>query len=239
MAAEEDIVFKTKQLIQDYVEEHWANTQSACYFSSIGVHLSRASPESRAILSNGLSEFLRQNPIVRVVHFPGVAQKIAAVPLSVALPEDVRDLFLQTKSTTAHASRNVYVQDFWDAFIRPIEGSVRSIVVDDTNRITVHDGPVEHDTGAVYEIEPQDLTPNNPNGSIADKVNATHSVIDTWLQKHSLDPAVFLRAKIRRRDFPVDNRLVRLLNAIEGLSPDDLARIQLPLDVLVKLASKK
>ena len=239
MADEENIVSTTKQLIQDYVEEHWANTQSACYFSSIGVHISRISPESRAVLSNGLSEFLRQNPIVRVVQFPGIAQKIAAVPLSIALPEDVRDLFLQTKSATALASRNVYVQEFWDAFIRPIEGSIRKIVVDDANRIAVHDGPIEHEAGTVYEIEPQDLTPNIPNGSIADKVSATHSVIDTWLQKNSLDPAIFLRARIRRRDFPVDNRLVQLLNAIEGLSPDDLARIQLPLDVLVKLASKK
>lgn len=239
MADDEDIVSKTKQLIRDYVEEHWADNQSACYFSSIGVHLSRMSPDSRTVLSGGLSEFLRQNPIVRVVQFPGVAQKIAAVPLSVDVPEDVRDLFLRSKSTIALASRNVYIQEFWDAFVRPIKGSIRNIVVDDTNRITVHDGPIEHETGAVYVIEPQDLTPNIPNGSIADKVNATHSIIDTWLQKHSLDPTTFLRARIRRRDFPVDNRLVQFMNAIEGLSPDDLARIQLPLDVLVKLASKK
>ena len=239
MADAEDIASRTKQLIQDYVEKHWTSTQSACYFSSIGIHLSRTVPESRAVLSNGLAEFLRQNPVVRVIQFPGVAQKIAAIPLSASLPEDVRDLFLQSKSTTANANRNVYVQEFWDAFIRPIEGPIRNILVDDANRITVHDGPIQHKAGEVYEIEPQDLTPNIPNSSIVDKVSATHSAIDTWLQKHSLDPAAFLRARIRRRDFPVDNRLVQFLNAIEALSPDDLARIELPLDILVKLASKK
>ena len=107
-------------------------------------------------------------------------------------------------------------------------------MVDDANRITVHDGPIQHEAGTVYEIAPQDLTPNIPNSSIADKVSATHSAIDTWLQKHSLDPATFLRARIGRRDFPVDNRLVQFLNAIEGLSRMIWARIELPLDILVK-----
>ena len=239
MADAEDIASRTKELIQEYVDEHWTSNQSVCYFSSIGVYLSRTVPESRAILTNGLGEFLRQNPVVRVIQFPGVAQKIGAIPLSVALPEDVKDLFLRSKSTSANASRNVYVQEFWDAFIRPIEGSFRNIVVDETNRITVHDGPIEHEAGVAYEIQPQDLTPNIPNSSIADKVNATHSAIDAWLQKYSLDPALFLRARIRRPDFPIGNRLAQFLNAIDGLSSDDLARIVIPLDVLVKLASKK
>ena len=239
MADEEDIASRTKELIHDYVEAHWTRNQSACYFSSIGTHLRNTAPESRAVLSNGLGEFLRQYPIVRVIQYPGVAPKIAAIPLSVDVPKDLRDLFSQSKSATANANRNVYLQEFWDAFILPIDGSIRNILIDDTNRITVHDGPIEYEAGGVYEIEPQDLTPSIPNSSIADKVSATHSVIDTWLKKHSLDPTTFLRARIRRRDFPVDNRLVQLLNAVEGLSPDDLARIELPLDILVKLASKK
>jgi len=239
MADAQDIASKTKRLIQDYVEEHWASTQSACYFSSIGTYLNHTAPESRAALPNGLGEFLRQNPVVHVVQFPGIAQKIAAVPLSVALPEDVRDLFSQNKSTAADVNRAVYVQEFWDAFIRPIEGPIRNIMVDDAGRVTVRDGAIQHEAGTVYEITSQDLTPNFPNSSIAEKVNATHLAIDTWLQKHSLDPALFLRARIRRRDFPFDNRLAQFLNAIEGLSPDDLARIELPLDILVKLATKK
>ncbi|MDE0305272.1 MAG: hypothetical protein OXI87_10365 [Albidovulum sp.] len=239
MAYEEDIVSKTKRLIQDYVDEHWSSTHSACYFSSIGVHLSRVAPETRAALPNGLGEFLRQNPVVRVVQFPGVTQKIAAIPLSVSVPEDVKALFLPSKSIAANSNRNVYLQEFWDAFIRPIEGTVRSIVIDDSNRITVHDSPTINQSGTVYQIEPQDLTPNVPNRSIADKVSATHSVIDAWLQKHSLDSTIFLRARARRQILSADNRLIQLLNAIEDLSEDDLARIRLPLDIVVKLASKK
>ena len=239
MADAEDIASRTKQLIQEYVDEHWASNQSVCYFSSIGVYLSRTAPESRAVLTNGLGEFLRQNPVVRVVQFPNVVQKIGAIPLSADLPEDVRELFSRSKSTFGIASRNVYVQEFWDAFIRPIEGTVRNIMVDEANRITVHDGPMEHEVGAFYKIQSADLTPNVPNASTVDKVNATHSAIDAWLQKHSIDPAIFLRTKIRKQDFPTGNRLAQFLNAFEGLSSDDLARIAIPLDILAKLASKK
>ena len=239
MADREDITSRTTQLVQEYVDKHWASNQSVCYFSSIGVHLSRAVPESRAVLTKGLGELLRQNPVVRVVQFPGVAQKIGAIPLSVDLPDDVRELFSRTKSTFGIASSNVYVQEFWDAFIRPIEGPFRNIVVDESNRITVHDGPVEHDAGAVYTIQSEDLTPNTPNVSIADRVKATHSAIDVWLQKHSLDPTVFLRAKLRKQDFPGGNRLAQFLSAFDGLSSDELARTQIPLDILIKLASKK
>ena len=93
MNHEEDIASRTKKLIQDYADNHWYSTQSACYFSSIGVHLSRTAPETRVALTNGLGEFLRQNPVVRVVQYPGVSQKIGAIPLSAPLPEDIKTLF--------------------------------------------------------------------------------------------------------------------------------------------------
>ena len=216
MADADDIASRTKQLIQKYVDEHWASNQSVCYFSSIGVYLSRTAPESRAVLTKGLGEFLRQNPVIRVIQFPNVAQKIGAIPLSVDLPEDVRELFSRSMSTFGITSRNVYVQEFWDAFIRPIDGTVRNIVVDEVNRITVHDGPIEHEAGTVYEINPEDLTPHLSNAPIVDKVNSTHSAIDAWLQKHSLDPSVFVRAKIRKQDFPNWQSFITVLERVRG-----------------------
>lgn len=239
MADAEDITSRTKKLIQEYVEAHWTRTQSACYFSSIGTHLSTTVPESRTLMRNGLTEFLRRNPIVRVIQYPGMAEKIAAIPLSVDLPEDVRDLFVQPRAVTVNASQNFYVREFWQAFIRPIDGTIRNILIDDANRITVHDGPLEHESGAVYQIKPQDLTPSIPNSSIAAKVDATHSAIDTWLKTNSLDPAIFLLARAQGQDFSIDNKLAQILSAFRDLSPDDLSRIELPVDILIKLAFKK
>ena len=239
MADIEAIATRTKQLIQEYVEEHWGNTQTVCYHSSIGSYLNRVAPESRAALPKGLGEFLRQNPVVHVVQFPGVAQKIGAVPLSVALPENITELFLRNTPTPEMENRNVYLQNFWEAFIHPIEGNSRYILVDEANRIIVHDGPLDHANSEAYEIQLQDLTNSIPDGSIADKVKATHTAIDAWLKKHSLDSAVFLRPRIRKQDFAVSDRLTKFLSAFDGLSSDDLARIEIPLDILFKLTSKQ
>ena len=233
-------------LIKEYVEKHWGNTQTVCYLSSIGIYLNRIAPENRAVLPKGLVEFLRQNPVVRVVQFPGVAQKIGAVPSSVALPEDVKELFSRSKPTPDIENGNVYLQNFWDAFIRPIEGHSRHIFIDEANRIVVDDGPLDHETseidhktGKPYQILQQDLTISIPDGPIADKVRATHSAIDAWLKKHSLDSAVFLRPRFRKQEFAISNRLAKVISAFDGLTSDDLARIQIPLDILFKLTSKE
>ena len=80
MADAEDIASRIRQLIQEYVGEHWASNQSVCYFSSIGVYLTHTVPERRAVLTKGLGEFLRKILVVRVVQFPDVAQKIGPYP---------------------------------------------------------------------------------------------------------------------------------------------------------------
>ena len=230
---------RTKRVIQEFVNDHWTQNQSAAYFSSIGIHLRHTVPESRAVLTTGLGDFLRQNPVVQVVQFPGVPQKIGAVPLSTDLPEDIRELFSYSKSPSPASNRNFYAPAFWDAFIRPIDGAVRSIVVDDANGITVHEGPVQQAFGKCYTIESQDLARNFPSSSLAEKVSSTHLAINDWLQRHSLDPSTFRQAKFQTRHFASDNNLMQFLSAAEVLSPSELARIKIPLDILMKLAFKK
>lgn len=239
MADLEDTGSKTKQLIQAYVDDHWAKTQSVCYFSSIGTYLNWGAPESRAVLSKGLGDFLRQNPVVHVVQFPGVPQKIGAIPLAVVLPEDISQLFSRSQPSSRSQSQHVYLHEFWNAFIRPIEGSRRYVLVHDSDGIAVHDGPIDHEGSEAYEIQPQDLTPSIPLASIVDKVKTTHSAIDAWLKKHSLDHSVFLRRTSRKHVLATGNQLAKFMAAFEGLSSDDLARIQIPLDILFKLTSNK
>lgn len=239
MTDREEIESQIEKLIEEFVGDHWAKTQSVCYLSSIGIHLNHMAPDNRVAISNGLREFLRQNPVVQVIQFPGVEQKIGAVPLSTSLPDDVRDLFPRKKATTFSQNRNIYLQEFWGAFIRPIEGIPRYVLVDETDGVTVRDGSSDSEIDNAYEIEAQDLTTRLPDGAIADKVNATHSAIDNWLKKHSLEPGVFLRAKRQKQDFTVGDHLMRFFSSFEGLSYEDLARIKIPLDILFKLNSKK
>ena len=245
MVEKDEIEWKIEKTIEEFVGEHWASTQSVCYLSSIGIYLNVAVPGSRTVLSKGLREFLRQNPVVQVVQFPGVEQKIGAVPLSVSIPDDIKELFSPHKQSSFPQTRNVYVQHFWDAFIRPIEGIPRYVVVDESEGVTIREaakageGGEGGEGGEAYEITPQDLTTRLPDGPIADKVNATHAAISNWLEKHSLDPGPFLRPRRQKQDVTDDGRLVRFISAFDEFSHEDLSRISIPLDILVKLNSKK
>ena len=239
MVDREDAESTIKKLIEEYVDDQWKSTESVCYLSSLGVRLNQTALENRDVLSKGLREFLRQNPVVRVVQFPSVAEKVGAIPLSVPLPEDVRELFTINKSSFGLQNRNVYVQEFWEAFIRPIEGHSRYIVVNEPGSMAISEAPPDDETKMVYEITEQDLTNGIPGESILEKVNATHSAIDTWLKKNSLNHGIFLRPRGGKKNFSVDNRLAIFLRAFDGLSSEDLARVHLPLDIVLKLITKK
>ena len=161
MADQEDAECVIKKLIEEYVGDHWAKTKTVCFLSSIGIYLKNSTAENRSVLSKGLREFLRQNPVVRVVKFPGVEQKIGAVPLSVSLPDDVRELFSKINVASDSQNRNIYLGEFWDAFIRPIADIPRYILIDEADLITVRDGPVDGGDGGdikIFEILSQDLT---------------------------------------------------------------------------------
>jgi len=235
MAPQNDAEKATTKFIEDFVGKHWGNHESVCYLSSLGVHVKREVPESRSVLSEGLREFLRQNPIVQVVQFPGVKQKIGAVPLSVRLPEDIRELFEKKDSAFALKSETSYIQEFWDAFIRPIDAEPRFVCIDTDGDVQIGEGMTDATYINCYEVLKQDLTTKVSGGSIADRVAATHSAIDAWLTKHSLDPKVFFLENTRRRDVRKGDRLSAFLDAFDGLSHEDLARIEIPLDILIKL----
>lgn len=239
MVESTEIESKIKELIEKFVSSHWERNQSVCYLSTIGLYLNAEIPGCRVAFPMGLREFLRQNPVVQVVEFPGVEQKIGAVPLSVTLPDDVRELFSRrSQPSVLKRQRPAYVQEFWDAFFRPIEGHSRYVVLEEAGRVTVSDELPDEESGVAYEITRQDLTDSLPNEPIASKVEATHSAIDSWLEKQSLEPRVFARSRRQRRDIVVGSRLASLIGAFHGLPDEDLARMSIPLDILIKLNSK-
>jgi len=187
----------------------------------------------------GLRDFLRRNPVVHVIEFPGIKEKTGAVPLSVPLPDDVRTLFAQPSETAvSRGQRIAYSKEFWDGFIRPIEGLSRYVVLDEGGQVRVRDEPPENEDEIAYEITREDLSASLPDQPIASKVAATHSAIDCWLEKHSLEARAFARPRGQRRQAVVGSRLARLIGVFDGLRDEDLARVRIPLDVLIKLNSR-
>ncbi len=234
----DQIASRIREEIEKFVADHWAATKSVCYLSSIGIHLNHTVPNSNEVLEKGLKEFLRQNPIVQVLQFPGVEQKVGAVPLSVSLPDDIKRLFSRHGEISAVRNRNLYLDEFWDAFVRPIEDRPRYILIDQAGGISIYEGYRDDEDRNAYEITSQDLTNTAADESIADKVKATHRAIDRWLYKHSLERCVFLQPPRQKQGVMRGSRLSLLIRAFDGLPQEDLSRIKVPLDILTKLSSK-
>ncbi|MDA5092484.1 hypothetical protein O2N63_00070 [Aliiroseovarius sp. KMU-50] len=228
----------TSKFIEEIVQQHWDEHGSACYLSNLGFRLKNELPESAAVLHDGLHEYLRRNPIVKVVQHPNIHQKIGAVPLSITVPDHVENLFAP-KGKLAEPNRNVsYRQEFWDAFIKPIDGIVRIVCIGDHGEVEISDEQVAKMEGNCYKIFPDDLTKEMRGSPISERVAATHQAIELWLEKHLLGQEAF--SVLKRPSSPRGTgHLQNLLNVFDGLSDEELSRISIPLDILVKLNSKK
>lgn len=239
MATQEEAEKATSTCIEEYVQMHWDDQETVCYFSALGVKVKHDVPESLQVLAIGLHNFLRQNPIVQVIQYPGIDQKIGAVPLSVTLPQDLTKLFEKKRPVYSSTSRAYYDQEFWDAFIKPIEKTSRYVCIDQDGGVTISDDEITGSEVQCYEVFQQDLTDNSAIGPISERVASTHGAINSWLEKHSLDRESFAPRKKIKLGTAANPRLVEFLSAFDGISHEDLTRIEIPLDILVKLNSNK
>mgnify|MGYP005846588783 CR=1 FL=1 len=234
----EDSDIATSKFIEEFVQRHWDQHGTACYLSNLGFSLKNELPESAKVLEDGLHEYLRRNPVVKIVQHPNIYQKIGAVPLSVTVPDHVEEIFA-TKGKLVASKRNTsYKREFWDAFIKPIEETVRIVCICDNGEIEVFDGHYPEIKENCYKIFPGDITENLQGSPISDRVEATHQAINAWLKRHSLDRAPFMTSKSSSSQRSVGH-VNDFLRFFRGLPDEDLSRISIPLDILVKLDSKK
>lgn len=234
-----EIESRIKRLIEELVSSHWESARSVCYLSEIGPRLNTEIPGWRDALPMGLREYLRGNPVVHLVEYPGIREKVGAVPLSVSLPDDVRGLFPRPGEIALSRNHRIaFMQEFWDGFIRPIEGHARYVILDDGGQVTVRDEPPDNESDAAYEITRDDLSRSLPDQPIASRVDETHAAIDRWLRKQSLEARLFARPRGQRRQLVAGSRLARLIGALDGLPDEDLARMTIPVDILIKLNSR-
>lgn len=230
---------KTSKLIEEYVQQHWDDKGTAHYLSNLGSRLKKELPDSQKVIADGLAEFIRRNPVVKVVQHPQIYQKIGAVPLSVDVPEQIEELFAKKASSSSSSDGRwgSYEQAFWDAFIKPIDGQVRFVCFDDAG-IEVSDGQPIANKGKCYEIRAEDQTKELSGVTISERVAATHEAINTWLEKNALGQEVFSAPK-QSTSRRVGGRMDEFFDLFGGLREEDLARISIPMDIIFKLSSKK
>lgn len=243
MTTQSTIEQKTKDFIVKTVQNHWDETKNVLMLSTLGVELKKNVPESGEVLREGLSEYLRQNYLVHVVQFPKIFQKVGAVPLSVTVPDDPSPLFKPPRKTAPNDKKPTYKQAFWDSFIEELEaGKVRVITCKPDGELEIND--IEEsdasENGNTFIVRQDDITKAGVDLSNADKAKATSLKIEDWLKLHTADRKLFLRPlKTNLRPEGASGRLVSLLNAFEGLPESDLARIEIPLDILAKIVKSQ
>jgi hypothetical protein len=230
-------------LIAEEVQKHWASKRKALLLSDLGVLLRNECPNLMSAMDGNLLQFLHNSQPVQIVKHPRKDQKIGAVPVGVILPFDLAEIF-ESRSSSARPRLNPV---FWQAFHTPIDGQ-RFVVIGENDAIRIeHDSSHISQSERKFEILPTDIV-NGTFMSLTEKISSTWTKIDAWLARHSLSYDPFIAAEGKNvaprfkplsRDFGQVNWQYDLAMALGRLDLVDQARILVPLDILVKMISRR
>lgn len=97
------------------------------------------------------------------------------------------------------------------------------------------------DARGVYEIAASDYPVVTSLMPIQEKVEATHEKIRRWLDRHSLTEIsyIFRKGAGASSNLGQHSSLNDLLKILSRLNDEELRRVSIPTDVLVKLATAK
>ena len=164
---------------------------------------------------------------VRVIHHSTNPAVAGAIPADAGIPENADfDILLdQTRGRAVEAAPR-YHPAFWAAFRKPLdETSRRYMSVQPPPRF--QDASPEDRPDGFVEITREYIV------GLDVEEREVHQRIQDWLAENGLDSGSFLsKSKAIAVHLPSDDLLGRLLLVLE---PDELKRISMPLDVVLKL----
>lgn len=215
--------------IVDLVRKCWEEHRMPLLLSRLGGEdggrIGRLSKQEAGSLGAYLRHRLADR--VRVIHHSANPTVAGAIPADAEIPEDADfDMLLdQTRGRAVEAAPR-YHPAFWAAFRKPLDVS----------------------SGRYMSVQPpprfQDVSPEDrPDGFVEItreyivgldvEEREVHQRIQDWLAENGLGPEFFLsKSKAIAAHLPSDDLLGRLLLVLE---PDELERISMPLDVILKL----
>ena len=214
--------------IVDLVQEHWKVRRAPLLLSQLG---SRISGENAAVVKNeseNLAAYLRDRladhvEVIRSSQHPTI---IAAIPANVRKDSNIDvDAMLETPRRLVFPR---FHPAFWAAFVKePAPQTRRYVSVGPPPRFQeLSDDATPSDADAT-EVASEYIVGGG------DDVAAVHSSIRRWLIANSLDENLFLADRAsRRKQLPSDDLLGRLIVA---LTPEELKRMSIPLDIVSKL----
>ena len=212
----------------EWVNQWWAEHGKPLLLSQLGGYYDGNLSAAIKGKARNLATYIetRLSDRVRIIRHEERPQVVGAVPADtdVARLGGATTLLEQTGNRPSGSVR--FHRAFWAAFRQPLDESNRRYI-----SLTA---PVHFQDVPNGEPQPENSTEID-GAYIVDTEDEVEVLgkIDQWLSAHGLDSAVFAVSKEQKsKPLPDNDLLGRLLGALD---PDQLARINMPLDVVDRL----
>ena len=222
--------FDLDSRIVELVREFWEEHRIPLLLSRLGNQENGRIAEMAKKKAGNLRTYLRRELAgkVQVIQHSAKFPVIGAIPAGAEIPEntDFDTLLEKTHRRLEAEATPRYHPAFWAAFRKPLdETSRRYMSVQSPPRF--QDASPEDRPDGFVEITREYIV------GLDVEEREVHQKIQNWLAANGLDPKSFLsKSKAIATHLPSDDLLGRLLLALE---PDELKRISMPLDVILKL----
>ena len=215
--------------IVDLVQEQWKARGTPLLLSQLGSRIRR---EDAAVIKNeseNLAAYLRDRLADRVEVIQSSLNPtiIAAIPANVRKDSNI-DVDTMLLGTLRRLVFPRFHPAFWAAFVKePAPQTRRYVSVGPPPRFQELSGDTTPSDADATEVASEYIVGDD------DDVVAVHSSIKRWLIANSLDESLFLAdGESRHKQLPSDDLLGRLIVA---LTPEELKRMSIPLDIVSKL----
>ena len=218
--------------ITDLVEQHWQEHQTPLLLSRLGNQVSSENALLAKAQGGGLGNYVRHRLAerVRVIRHSVNSTITGVVPASMA-PETVEEInaLLEKTRRGSSATKHRFHPAFWAAFRKPLnESNRRYISIEEPIRFQEF-SEESHPSGFV-EVS------KNYISDLAMDDDQTLQNVENWLTKNNLQKDIYLiDSKSKPDPDHPRNFLDRLLFSLE---PEELSRISIPLDIILKLRNQ-
>ena len=229
-----------KKEITGTVQNYWDANQKVMLLSQLGAQLRNKNLWSKGSVRETLTEFIEKNlsDTLRVERHPNNPLILGILPKSALLSRPLREYFGPSKKSDRLPR---YHPSFWAGFSKAINSGCRRFMNIDTRHFD--DVPATSESPknvSTHEI-PADIIPDS---DIEDRDAAIAKKIEAWAQQYDVDlssfivssqrtSAAWVRGPERRQHQSLLDRM------LEALSEKDMVRVQMPLDIVNKLRTRR
>jgi hypothetical protein len=217
--------------IVSLVTDYWQENHRPLLLSGLGIEIRRNSQLFRQ-LKIPLRAFVKDISELKIVTDPRAQQRIGLIPSDVAMPENIEELFGNNDRKTIPR----YDHGFWRAFQNPINERRFVQVSNDVFKIYDAREAIKDHT---FEILASDVC-LSIDAEIPPRPSEVNEKILGWLKKNNLSDSIFLYKPnaITTGGRIYENSRAAFLGRLGELPADDLKRINIPLDIVLKIADK-